>query len=171
MPDPQRLKGLLPAVMSGLGVAAPMQSARLFSKWAEIVGADVAERCRPVSLKDGLLRIKTDSAIWAAEFRYLAPEVIKRVNAELGAPLVREIKLWVDQVHGGVTRPRGSGSRAPEAGDDAPRVEQREQALERPTEKVVRQAEEMVASIQDERLSEAVKKALLAAKMRRRRGV
>lgn len=163
MPDPERLKGLLPKVMSGLGVAAPMQSAQLFSKWVEIVGADVAGRSRPVSLKDGLLRIKTDSAIWAAEFRYLAPEVIRRVNAELGAPLVKEIKVWVNPAKGAETRS--------DWGPTTTAVDTPRGVPERPSAKVVQQAEEMVSTIHDERLSGAVKKALLAAKMRRRRGV
>lgn len=161
MPDPQRIKGLLAGMMSGLGVAAPMQSARLFSKWAEIVGADVAARARPVSLKDGLLRIKTDSAIWAAEFRYLAPEVIKRVNAELESPLVKEIKVWVD--------PHKETTPRPDRGHAGPAAHRPEAAAEPPSETTIRQAEEMVAAIGDAGLSAAAKKALLAAKMRRRR--
>lgn len=161
MTDPQRIRGLLAGMMSGLGVAAPMQSARLFSKWAEIVGADVAARARPVSLKDGLLRIKTDSAIWAAEFRYLAPEVIKRVNIELGAPLVKEIKVWVN--------PDRDRQEKQDRDFEKPRVRTRERAPEPPSETTIRQAEEMVAAIGDAGLSAAAKKALLAAKMRRRR--
>lgn len=81
---------------AGLGLEHPMESARLFSAWPAIVGPDVAAKCRPTGLKNGVLKVRTSSAAWASEFRYLAPEMIKRVNAELGKQVVKEIKPWVD---------------------------------------------------------------------------
>jgi len=93
--DPVGIKALLEQLALRLGLDNPLQTARLFSSWEAIVGPEVAAKCTPTSLKDGLLKVKTSSPGWASEFRYLAPEVIKRVNHELGAPIVKQVKAWV----------------------------------------------------------------------------
>lgn len=100
MPEPSSIGGLLAKLAANLGVEHPIESARLFSTWATIVGPEVAAKCLPTGLKDGVLKVRTSSPAWASEFRYLAPEIIKRVNAELGKQVVKEIKPWVDTHRG-----------------------------------------------------------------------
>lgn len=76
-----------------LGVEHPDETARLFSGWDEIVGPTVSGRCEPVSLRDGVLTVKAPVPAWAAELRYLSPELIRRANEQLGKPLIREVKI------------------------------------------------------------------------------
>jgi hypothetical protein len=78
-------------------VQSPLETARLFADWGQIVGDEVAAKCRPTSLKEGVLKVRVTSAIWASELRYLAALLIERVNTALGQPLVTEIKPWVAQ--------------------------------------------------------------------------
>lgn len=96
MNEPVPIAGLIAKLAADLGIEHPIESARLFWDWDNIVGAQVAARCRPTSLKEGVLKVKTSSATWAAECRYLAPEMINRVNKELGKSIVKEIRPWVD---------------------------------------------------------------------------
>lgn len=96
MPDPSRIGGLVAELAASLGIEHPMESARLFSSWGNIVGPEIAAKCTPTGLKNGVLKVRTSSAAWAAQFKYLAPELIKRINAELGKQIVHEIKPWVD---------------------------------------------------------------------------
>lgn len=139
-----------------LGIEHPMETARLFGAWERIVGVEVAARCRPTSLRSGVLKVRAASPAWAAELRYLAPELIRRVNTELGGEVVREVATWVDL--------------------KGPREERREsQTNDRLSSPDLRpedyaEAREAVGAIGDEGLAEAMKRALLAAKMRKRRG-
>lgn len=94
--EPASIGRLVAQLAADLGIEHPMESARLFSAWEAIVGPEVGAKCRPTALKNGILKVRTASAAWASEFRYLAPEMIKRVNKELGADIVKEIKPWVD---------------------------------------------------------------------------
>lgn len=96
MSEPVRIGGLLAQLAEGLGIEHPIESANLFFKWEAIVGAEVAAKCRPTAIKNGVLKVGTSSAAWASELKYLAPELIKRVNAELGKGVVKEIRPWVD---------------------------------------------------------------------------
>jgi predicted nucleic acid-binding Zn ribbon protein len=94
--------------MRRLGIPHPGKIARLFSDWESIVGDAVARRCRPVSLREGLLKVRANSTAWAAELRYLTPELVRRVNQEMGEPLVAEVRVLVETVSSkGSKRPPG----------------------------------------------------------------
>jgi predicted nucleic acid-binding Zn ribbon protein len=56
----------------------------VFGRWGSIVGADVAAHCVPESYAEGRLKVRTDSTAWATQLRLLAPNVIRRMNDELG---------------------------------------------------------------------------------------
>ena len=128
--DPLRLKDLLPDATRRLGIPAPEATGRVWARWKEVVGPDVAAHAEPTSLREGVLRIRADSPAWATEIGYLAAEIRSRVNAATGAPLVSEIRVW--------TGPPPAQANVPSAGSDtAPQGPARErpadpaEALER----------------------------------------
>jgi predicted nucleic acid-binding Zn ribbon protein len=95
-----------------LGMDNPAASARLVKEWERIVGPEVAARAHPVSLRAGVLVVKTTSAAWASELRYLAPEVLRRIAEEVGGGVVTELRPWVapgpsDEKRGGGRGRRG----------------------------------------------------------------
>jgi predicted nucleic acid-binding Zn ribbon protein len=56
----------------------------VFGRWASIVGEEVAAHCTPESYDDGKLRVRTDSTAWATQLKLLVPNVVRRMNEELG---------------------------------------------------------------------------------------
>ena len=65
------------------GWAIELRVHSVFSRWATIVGARSAQHCTP-SYVDGKLVVRTDSTAWATQLRLLAPDVVRRLNEELG---------------------------------------------------------------------------------------
>ena len=74
--------------------------------WPEAAGPVVAEEAQPVSEHAGVLTISCRSAVWAHELGLLAPDLLARLNAALGAPgeppPVRELRVLAG---GARTRP------------------------------------------------------------------
>ena len=93
MRDPEGMRDLVAKAVTSLGLGELAAAGRLFRSWEDIVGPEVAARSQPLSLREGVLRIQTDSPAWAAEVRYLAPELLRRANAALGRELARELKV------------------------------------------------------------------------------
>lgn len=91
---PQRVRDLLDRASSGLGIRNPVATGLMWSRWNQIVGADIAAHTEPSSLKDGVLRIRTDSPVWATEIGYLGDEIARRVNQDARRELVTEVKVW-----------------------------------------------------------------------------
>ena len=160
------------------GLDCPLEVARIFGSWKEMVGEQVAARCQPASLGRGVLKVWAASAPWANELKYLAPEVIRRVNAGVGREVVRELKVALrpgPAPDGGGGRGgggRGLGRRSGRKGAafrecdevfEAPLTRRTIQPPRTPSPDVAA-AEAMVAGIGDCKLAEATKRAVLAAK-------
>jgi predicted nucleic acid-binding Zn ribbon protein len=75
------------------GWEKPIAQARVFTDWAEIVGADVAAHCAPVALADGELKVSAESTAWATQLRMLGGTLLARVVSELGPTVVTRIVI------------------------------------------------------------------------------
>lgn len=90
---PTRLRDLLDPVGRKLGFEGAVDAGKVFARWDAIVGPDISKHVEPTSLRDGVLRVRTDSPAWATEVAYLSGEIAGRVNKALGRELVRELKV------------------------------------------------------------------------------
>jgi len=97
--DPQLFGSSVERMMRDRGWEAPTAVGGLTGRWAEIVGADVAEHVVPETFEpapDGrglLLVLRADSSAWAYTMRTLLPTLRRRIDQELGAGAVRDITV------------------------------------------------------------------------------
>lgn len=106
MSEPSDIRSLVAKLAESFGIPDAAFTARLFSSWAQIVGPQIASRCEPVALRDGVLKVKAATAAWASEVRYLSGQIAKRVNQEMGKELIREVIATGPEKAGGEVRPR-----------------------------------------------------------------
>ena len=92
--DPERLGNLLEPVTARLGLGGARKTGKVWSRWSEIVGPEIAAHAQPSSLKEGVLRIKVDSPAWATEISYLAADLRTKINRAVDSNLVTDIKVW-----------------------------------------------------------------------------
>lgn len=105
--DPQPFGTLVRRLVSDRGWEATAANASVLSNWAGVVGAELAGRCQPVSLRDGELTLAAESTAWATQLRgVLLPMLMTRIRAELGPGVVTRIR-----VHGPTAPTWGSGPR------------------------------------------------------------
>lgn len=112
--DPQPFGAVLAKLVKDRGWQRPTAEATVFGRWEQVVGADVAEHCRPVKLEGGELTVEAVSTAWATQLRLLARSLVKRIAAEVGHGVVTRL-----HIHGpaapswrrGPRRVRGRGPR------------------------------------------------------------
>jgi predicted nucleic acid-binding Zn ribbon protein len=102
--EPQTIKDLLDRMMSSAGFAPRMEFARLHSAWAEAVGETIAAHSEPISLEQGVLTVRADSAVWASELKLLGGQIATAVTSFLGGRAVTEVRVRVGDGSG--DRPR-----------------------------------------------------------------
>ncbi|MBI1758117.1 MAG: DUF721 domain-containing protein [Actinobacteria bacterium] len=96
--DPRHVRDLVRGLITDRGWNSTVTAASVVSRWEALVGTEIASRCRPESLEDGELVLAAESTAWATQLRMLAPKLVGRIAAELGAGVVTRIR-----VHGPVT--------------------------------------------------------------------
>lgn len=91
--DPQTLGRLASRLSGDRGWAPRLASGSVFGRWAELVGAEVAEHARPESLRDGVLTVQADSTAWATQLRLLQRQLIAKLAAGLGDGVVKSMRI------------------------------------------------------------------------------
>ena len=85
----------LDEVAKRLGAPGARSLSAVFGHWDEVVGASVAAHARPISLRDGVLRVEVDEPGWATQLRYLAPEILRRCADVAGPGVVVSVEVKV----------------------------------------------------------------------------
>jgi predicted nucleic acid-binding Zn ribbon protein len=60
--------------------------------WEQVVGADVAAQASPTGLRAGVLTVTCRASVWAQELELMGPELVARLNAELGSEEVLRLR-------------------------------------------------------------------------------
>jgi predicted nucleic acid-binding Zn ribbon protein len=91
--DPEPLTTAVGGLLSARGWRDRAAVGKAFGNWPAVVGPQLAAHTRPESCGDGELTVVADSDAWATQLRLLAPKLLSRLAEELGAGVVRHIRV------------------------------------------------------------------------------
>lgn len=129
----------------------PERRLEIFRLWAAEVGPAVAARSTPAAFRDGVLSVRVSGAAWMQELQFAKEEIRARLNARLGADVVRDVYF----VSGGGGERRATASPARQAARDVEPDVVADGPIEMPT-------------LRDPRLAEAFARLARAHQKRRR---
>jgi predicted nucleic acid-binding Zn ribbon protein len=87
----------LSAALQG-AVNTPVMKRRLNAipiaqEWRAMVGETVAEHVQPSALDKGILTLEADSSVWRQQINFEKKELLKKVQARIGADTIKEIRI------------------------------------------------------------------------------
>jgi len=88
-----RAGDLLGGLLQGLGLSERMVQYRAVLLWNEVVGPQIAARTRPERIRDGILEVSVDQPVWMQQLQLLKPQLLGKLNAQLGEAPLRDIFL------------------------------------------------------------------------------
>lgn len=91
--DPQPFGRLVSRVSLDRGWSPRLTDATVLGRWPHLVGADIADHCTPMSLRDGELVLQAESTAWATQLRTLQRQLLVRLAAAVGKDVVRRIRV------------------------------------------------------------------------------
>ncbi|MFC4854887.1 DciA family protein [Actinophytocola glycyrrhizae] len=91
--DPQPLGRIASRVALERGWSGRLTTGRLFDRWSQIVGEEVAEHAQPVELKGGELTVQADSTAWATQLRLLQKQLLAKIAGGVGHDVVKRLKV------------------------------------------------------------------------------
>ncbi|KQX77843.1 hypothetical protein EES45_17675 [Streptomyces sp. ADI97-07] len=95
--DPLALGSAINRLITERGWETPAAVGGVMGRWPQIVGDDLARHCVPLRYDEDpaerILTVQCDSTAWATQLRLLAPQLVARLNTDLGHGTVRMIKV------------------------------------------------------------------------------
>ncbi|MFC4464741.1 DUF721 domain-containing protein [Streptomyces xiangluensis] len=93
--DPMALGSAINRLITERGWETPAAVGGVMGRWPEIVGEVIALHCQPERYDEEAqeLTVRCDSTAWATEIRLRAPQLVARLNEDLGHGTVRLIKV------------------------------------------------------------------------------
>ena len=91
--DPSLLGDQMDRLLLDRGWNVDVAVGAVMGRWADIVGADVAEHCKPVTFSDGVLTVRADSTAWTTQMRLMSSSILGRLETEVGKDTVTELRV------------------------------------------------------------------------------
>jgi hypothetical protein len=93
MPRAAKAGDLLDRLLQGWGLDERLRQYRALLLWNEVVGPQIAARTRPERIRDGILEVSVDQPVWMQQLQLLKPQLLGKLNAQLGEACLRDIFL------------------------------------------------------------------------------
>jgi hypothetical protein len=88
---PSAVGDVLGRVLQRVDPEQQLRVYRIWTFWNDEVGDLIARRAQPARFRDGVLFVTVASHSWMQELRFMKDSIRDRLNARLGANLVRDI--------------------------------------------------------------------------------
>ncbi len=89
---------LLGDLLTQWGMTGKLQAYRAWQVWDEVVGPQIAAHARPARIREGVLEVRVDQAVWMQQLQLLKPKLLARLNERLGEETIRDI-FWRRGTH------------------------------------------------------------------------
>jgi hypothetical protein len=90
------LRDILGDALRGAGLAETSDIWQITQLWPRSVGSRIARRATPIGLARGDLTVAVGDAVWRQELALLGPEIVVKLNRDLGRDVVRRLRLVGD---------------------------------------------------------------------------
>ena len=91
--DPQLIDSTMKRLLLERGWNVDVAAGAVMSRWADLVGAGVAEHARPLTFEDGVLTVRAESTAWATQLRSIRGELLGRIRAAVPEVELTDIKF------------------------------------------------------------------------------
>jgi hypothetical protein len=93
-----KLSVTIDKILKSRGMQSRLQEYRISGQWARTVGLAIARHAQPLTLRGGRLVLIVDSPAWMQQLSLMRPEIIEKLNHNVGAQTVREITLKLGEI-------------------------------------------------------------------------
>lgn len=91
--SPVSIGEALGAFAHELGIDRRLREYEAVTRWEAIVGPRIAKVARPLRVEKRVLVVNVESAPWRAELTLRRKDILEKINAALGGPVLGDIRF------------------------------------------------------------------------------
>jgi predicted nucleic acid-binding Zn ribbon protein len=127
-----KLSSTLGRMLKARGLQSHLSEYRIFGQWEETVGTVIACHARPRSVRGNKLFLSVDSPAWMQQLSLLKPEILEKVNRNLGKDAIKDIALKLGEIISPERRAEEVPARTPLSAEELERIGQYVQEIHDP---------------------------------------
>ncbi len=104
-----RIGDAIEGLLGGLNSGTKLRESLAMAYWERAVGPQAAAASEPESVRDGVMFVRTKSAVWSQELKLMQMHILKDLNGRIGRPVIKDIIFRAQ----GVPPPAASKAPAP----------------------------------------------------------
>src|SRR5512143_2743525 len=93
-----KLSATLSRILKARGLEGRLREYRIFGLWDRTVGPAIARHARPQALRGKKLGLIVDSPAWMQQLSLMKPDIIEKLNRELGRETIGDITMRLGDV-------------------------------------------------------------------------
>ena len=93
-----RIGSVLEQSLKRLNLGTQLDEYGVWPIWNDVVGTAVANNAQPERIRNGTLFLKVSSPVWMQQLQYMKELIAEKLNARLGAELVKNIFFVVGKI-------------------------------------------------------------------------
>ena len=89
----QHIASALKNLIKSNGLQKGLDQQRAIELWPETVGENINNNTEPVSVKHGILFVKTKNSAWSQELQLQKPQILEKLNKKLNKKIIKDIRF------------------------------------------------------------------------------
>lgn len=103
---PEKIGNVLAQLLANSGLNEKFEEQKPLLIWEKVVGKTIALHTTPGWVKNKILWILVDDAIWQQELTFLETQIIEKINQQLGGNQICKIKFLQKRAQQNIQRNR-----------------------------------------------------------------
>jgi len=83
MKQAEQVGSLLKQLLSDQGLGERLSRYQAWLIWDKLVGEQIANRARPLRLRQGVLEVQVDHPVWMQQLQLLKPKILEKLNQQV----------------------------------------------------------------------------------------
>ena len=155
MQKTQKLGNLLTEIIRKNDLEPKILEQKVFELWRKHFGTPLGSKTIPVSLSNGILKVYTEYPPYRRELLFLKERIIANLNAELGQPVLTDLRIELRQIR--AVTPRDRETKSPQS-QPKPSKQSNTDTTRRTIPEELEQIEQTLAGVTDARLKKSLRR-------------
>jgi len=93
MKKAEKVSSLLKTVLGDQGLKEQLSRYQAWLVWDQLVGEQIAQRARPLRLRQNVLEVQVDHPVWMQQLQMLKPKILEKINQQIPNAGITDIYL------------------------------------------------------------------------------